>query len=79
MYKVNLTYFKTSGKYYSEGEYNSVLEELYEIWYEVLTMSNDGILPGLVKAKRNPREFYILIDVPDHPDRHLHLIPIVIN
>ena len=46
--KVHLTYFKRSGKYYSSDEYESELQYDYEIYSEVRTMRDRGILPGLV-------------------------------
>lgn len=69
--KVKLIYFLFSGKYYSEGEYQTHKTDLWKIWIEVETMRFEGNLPGLVKGAN---EFIVLIDVPDHPYNHLHLI-----
>ena len=44
--KVKLQYFKASGKYYSEGEYDTSLED-WEVYAEVKTMLRLGTLPGL--------------------------------
>lgn len=71
MYKVLLTYFRASGKYYTEGEYETKKTGLYEIWDEVENLKLLGTLPGLVEGAN---EFHISIDVPDHPHRHPHLI-----
>lgn len=56
--KVKLTYFKNSGKYYSDGEYNTSLENGYEIYGEVRSFQDIGILPGLSTGKW---EGYILV------------------
>jgi len=69
--KVCLTYFKDTGKYYSEGEYKTNQEHLFEIWEEVMEKSKQKVLPGLIKGHSS---FYILVDVPEHPHRHFHLI-----
>lgn len=42
---VKLTYFKRSGKYYSEGEYESSCTEMYEVHDEVRAMNKH---PGLL-------------------------------
>ncbi len=70
-YKVELTYFKESGKYYSEGEYVSEQEELWEIWAEIRGMFRQGKRPGLVNGKQ---KFNTLVSVPDHPHDHPHFI-----
>jgi len=73
MYTVNLTYFKESGKYYSEGCYDSEKAHLFEITEEVKQKVRNRELPGLMEG-HSP--FHVLIDVPDHQNRHFHLIPI---
>ena len=69
--KVILQYFKPSGKWYSEGEYESSQTDLWMIWAEVEEFQVRGKLPGLVNGAR---EFIISVDVPEHPHRHPHLI-----
>lgn len=69
--KVKLTYFKQSGKYYSEGEYDTEKEYLFKVFEEVKKMAEDGCLPGLMSGRS---EFHVLIDVPDHPHNHPHLV-----
>jgi len=69
--KVKLDYFRTAGKWYSSSEYQSSLVGLHEIWQEVSTMSHEGHLPGLVEGCSG---FIVLVDVPDHPHRHPHLV-----
>ena len=81
---VKLTYFKPSGKYYSSGEYETKVADrplgfprdfmgpaLFEIWEEVARIKNEGRLPDLIEGHSN---FTVLIDVPDHPHRHPHII-----
>lgn len=69
--KVQLSYFKTGGKWYSNGDYDTSYEYLYEIWCEVEKMAIDGILPGLVEGVN---DFIILVNVPKHMHGHPHLI-----
>lgn len=68
---VELTYFKISGKYYSTGSYMTNKEHLFEIWNEVEKMLSAKRLPGLMVG-HSP--YHILVDVPEHPHRHPHLI-----
>ena len=65
---VKLTYFKGSGKYYSEGTCYVEQKPLYEIWEEIKKMET---LPGLVGNWPNG---FILIDVPNHEHNHPPLI-----
>jgi len=68
MYKVDLTYFKENGKFYTEGNYFSDCKHLHEIWDEVRYMTEH---PGLYgKWKNGP----ILINVFDHPHEHPRLV-----
>lgn len=84
--KVQLTYFKPNGKYYARGEYETQVRSLaltwpvgvmapplYEISKEVAQLKGRRRLPGL-----NPghSDFHVLIDVPDHPHNHPHMIPV---
>ena len=69
--KVQLTYFKDTGKYYGEGEYKTKKEHLHEIWDEVREMIKQGTRPGLIKGCH---EFYTLINVPEHVHEHPRLI-----
>jgi hypothetical protein len=65
--KVTLTYFKPSGKYYAEGEYESEKEHIHEIWEEVQQME---IHPGLSGRWQSGS---ILI-MSDHTNAHPHLV-----
>ena len=47
---VRLTYFKQSGKYYSEGQYITKKKKLFEIWDEIVLLMQVGELPGLMKG-----------------------------
>jgi hypothetical protein len=71
MYKVKLDYFKRSGKWYSDGEYETEKSELFEIWEEVGEMAEKKRLPGLMEGHS---DFVVLVSVPDHPHDHPHLV-----
>lgn len=68
---VELTYFKDSGKYYSESKYITEKVSLWEIWAEVLELRTMRRLPGLII---NHSDFIVLISVPNHIHNHPHLI-----
>lgn len=70
-YKVELTYFKQSGKYYGDGEYISNQEHLFMIWDELSEMFARGERPGLVNGKQF---FNTLVNVPGHPHEHPYII-----
>jgi hypothetical protein len=67
MYRVKLTYFKPSGKFYSEGEYDSNKKEIFEIAEEVRGLMGKE-LPGLVNG--GGKDFSVLVSVPTHPHDH---------
>ena len=62
--RVKLTYFTKTGKYYTEGEYESDRPDFYEIVKQVKGFLADGMLPGLVQGAR---EFHALIEMKDAP------------
>lgn len=68
---VKLTYFKPSGKYYSNGEYETTKEHMFDIFDEVNDLLTNKKLPGLVEGHSL---FNVLIDVPRHPNNHPHLV-----
>lgn len=70
---VKLTYFKESGKLYAGGEINTPSEglHLHEIWEWICLLRNNRELPNLMKGHSR---FIVLVDVPEHPNNHLHLI-----
>jgi len=59
--KVKLTYFKDSGKYYSEARYASMNEFDYLVYREVREMVERGDLPGLRAGAR----FTVLVQPGD--------------
>lgn len=69
--KVKLTYFKRTGKFYSEGEYETECEHMYQIFREVRQLWEARRLPGLCE---NHSDFIVLIGVPDHEHDYPHLI-----
>jgi hypothetical protein len=83
---VKLTYFKPTGKYYTSGEYTTEIPPiqlgnsvqgavhgppLWKVWDEVKGMLEAKRLPGLVDGHS---DFWVLVDVPDHPHNHPHLV-----
>jgi len=69
-YKVKLTYFKPTGKYYTEGEYETEKKWMFEISDEVRQMANTQTLPGI-----NGNEWFILIQPEEnHPNSYPCLI-----
>jgi hypothetical protein len=69
-YKVTLTYFKKSGKLYSEGSYMTTKEWMWQISDEVKEMQQSNTLPDI-----NGNEWIIHIDVEDsHPNGYPCLI-----
>lgn len=71
-YKVQLIYFRQTGKFLSTAETILGHDELVEIWEEIDDMRRLGRLPGLRPGAG--RDLFVLIDVPDHPRRALHLV-----
>lgn len=71
MIKVNLTYFKKSGKYYSGGSYQVEHKGLYEIWEDIEKMLLQGKRPGLMDGFDG---FHVLIRIPEHEHDHPHLL-----
>ena len=69
--KVYLTYFKSTGKFYSEGSYESNKEHLFEVFQEVRAMADVGMLPGLAPGHGN---YFVSVSVPDDPNDHPHLV-----
>jgi hypothetical protein len=72
-HRVNMTYFKKSGKFYDEAWISVPGDmELHQIWELVRRMRSEGRLEGLVEGAG--REFMILVNVPGHPHEHPHII-----
>jgi len=66
-YDVHLTYFRKNGKYYTNGNYVSYKQHLFEIWEEIGNLRDTGKLPGITS---DTKEFHILIEVPNYPNAH---------
>lgn len=71
--KVLLTYFKPSGTYYSDGEYESEQRFPWDVHREVRDMRQRGKLPGLTDGSR---EWHISVDCPEYKHNIPHLIPL---
>lgn len=56
--KVTLTYFKESGKFYSRGEYTSIVEHVHQVFHEVRLMRQEKRLPNITDGS----EFTIHVD-----------------
>ncbi len=69
--KVELTYFKTGGKYYSEGTYETEYPDLFDVWSEVRDLLKVGMLPGLCDGAK---DFIVLINAPEHEHNHPRLV-----
>lgn len=71
---VKLLYFKQTGKYYSEGSYESKLttsDSWYNVIKEIEEMFLRGERPGLCNGRQ---EFDTFVGVVDHPDYYPVLI-----
>ena len=71
-YKVNLIYFRQTGKFLATGQTTIAHDTLVEIWKEIDEMRRMGRLPGLRPGAG--RDLLIVVDVPDHPKRVMHLV-----
>lgn len=69
-HKVKLTYFKKSGKYYSEGEYITEKEHMFEIFDEVSNMRVSSKLPGTSHGA----DFIVFVECPGHENEFPALI-----
>jgi hypothetical protein len=69
---VQLHYFRPTGKFLTSVEAVLDLDELVEIWERVDELRRFGKLPGLVPGAG--RDLHIVVDVPNHPKRVLHLV-----
>lgn len=71
-YKVQLIYFRSTGKFLTHAYTTIDREELPEIWEEIHELRRIGQLPGL--RPKAGRDLLILVDVVDHPKRVLQLV-----
>ena len=70
-YKIQLIYFRQTGKFLCFAETTLAHDDLVDIWAEVDDMRRLGRLPGLRPGAG--RDLFVLVDVPDHPQRVLHI------
>lgn len=71
-YKVNLIYFRQTGKFLARAETMIEHDALVEIWEAIDDMRRLGRLPGIRPGAG--RDLFIIADVPDHPQRVLHMV-----
>lgn len=71
-YKVQLIYFRPKGKFLTTAEITIARDEIVEIWKEIDQLRRLGSLPGLRPGAG--RDLLIVVDVPDHPQRVLHMV-----
>lgn len=69
--KVELTYFKYNGTYYSSGSYVTEETDWDDIYFEVRRKIKNGKLPGLTIGSNN---FIILMNVPNHLNNIMKLL-----
>lgn len=71
-YKAHLFYFRQTGTFLATVETEIDHDAIAEIWQKVDDMRRLGRLPGLRPG--SGRDLFVLVDVPDHPQRVLHLV-----
>ena len=71
-YKVNLIYFRQTGKFLARAETMIDHDALVEIWEAIDDMRRLGRLPGIRPGAG--RDLFIIADMPDHPQRVLHMV-----
>lgn len=71
-YKIQLIYFRQTGKFLTIADATIAHDALVDIWEEVDDMRRMGRLPGLRPGAG--RDLFVIIDVPDHPQRVLHMV-----
>jgi len=72
--KVKITYYKSTGKWYSDEEFESKLPEgsaLHHYWEELEQMFGRNERPGLIDGEN---EFIVVIEVPGHEHAHPRMI-----
>jgi hypothetical protein len=71
-YQVQLNYFRQTGKFLAAAEMTTSRDVITEIWTDVNDMRRLGRLPNLRPG--TGRDLFIVIDVPDHPQRVPHMV-----
>jgi hypothetical protein len=72
VYKAQLIYFRQTGRFLATVEATFAKETLVEIWEDIDEMRRLGRLPGLRPGAG--RDLFIVVDVPEHPQRVLHMV-----
>lgn len=67
---VKISYFRPSGKWYTEAEYVTDSELMHHIYDECATLWKANRLPGVVHSS----EYHVLINVPEHVYNVPHLL-----
>lgn len=67
--KVDLTYFKKNGKFYTNESYETYNDNIYDIWDEVTRKIDSNNLPGITR-----NNFIVLVSVPDLRNNTLKLL-----
>lgn len=62
--KIRFTYFKDTGKYYSEGYREAEKLHLHDMFAEAKQLLDSGVRPGLIDGHSG---FHVVVDVPEHP------------
>lgn len=65
--KVEIVYFKPSGKYYATGEYETAKTHIYAVVDEVREMFDRGECPGLVHDSVRQCQFVSVVTFNDVP------------
>jgi len=78
MEKVKLSYFKQSGKWYADGEYETSIpgENFWEIVEEVRGMVASGKRPGLGDCRPGQNSFHVLMEIGHGPPQMIPLPPV---
>ena len=71
-YQVQLSYFRPTGKFLASAQITTPQTVLTEIWAAINDLRRLGQLPNLRPG--TGRDLFVLIDVPDHPQRTLHMV-----
>ena len=71
MYKINLIYFKSSGKYYETSSFQTNKAYMFEVFDQVKELKAAAKLPGLISGDWDGP---ILVNSDDHPNAYPGLI-----
>ncbi len=71
IHTIKLTYFRQSGKYYSDGAYMTALPNMFQIFDEVMVKLQNRELPGLTPG-HSP--YYVHVDASEHPNGYPGLV-----